>query len=70
MVIGCYFFVGATILVLVCMDQMECFLHTLRLHWVEFNNKFFKGAGVAFQPIKREIWAFNGNWSIKDEMKK
>ena len=48
MVISFYLFAFATISVLVLMDQMECFLHTLRLHWVEFNNKFFKGDGVAF----------------------
>ena len=34
--------------IILCMDSMECFLHSLRLHWVEFQNKFFKGDGFPF----------------------
>ena len=48
-----YFFVFlcATIFILIFMDSMECILHTLRLHWVEFQNKFFKGNGYLFNPF-------------------
>lgn len=54
---GIFGFVGtgvwviATFGVIVCMDSLECFLHALRLHWVEFQNKFYYADGVAFKPF-------------------
>ena len=59
-----YFFVFlcATIFILIFMDAMECILHTLRLHWVEFQNKFFKGNGYLFNPFSFKcIFNSNGN---------
>jgi V-type H+-transporting ATPase subunit a len=48
--IGFGIFAGVTFAVLLMMDVLECFLHALRLHWVEFQNKFFKADGVRFAP--------------------
>jgi V-type H+-transporting ATPase subunit a len=49
--IGMYFFVSITVGVIMGMDSMECFLHALRLQWVEFNSKFFKADGRKFLPL-------------------
>ena len=41
----------AVFAVLFMMDALEVFLHTMRLHWVEFMGKFFEGAGTQYKPF-------------------
>ena len=37
--------------VLFAMDVLEVFLHTMRLHWVEFMGKFYEGNGIPYKPF-------------------
>jgi len=49
--IGFAVWMALTFFILCFMEALSAALHSLRLHWVEFQSKFYRGDGQQFKPL-------------------
>lgn len=49
-IIRCIAFFFISIGMMLTLDVMECLMHVVRLHWVEWMGKFYAGSGRLFVP--------------------
>jgi len=51
MIVGFVMWGAFTFLLIMCFEFLLSFIHTLRLHWVEWFLKFYSGNGFKYQPF-------------------